>query len=291
MEECRSSAPWMWKPAAFSMLYLISALHWCFLYLYSAFLLSELLNIIEQEGKAKISLANCDKILDNLYLGGVEAVGDHDQLTSQGVRAICVCCREFEIPSKSFVPTIEYYRVDVEDMSKEPLEFFLEEATEPGRSFFLSLSNFSCQFFLNILLFYFTFFALCKGPMDDGNSCTTIAQFWHKSSNRTFSHLFTSIHRYPWFCSGFHSFMALTKRAGSRPLSSWRFQKCIRGIGLHGSLCKFQFERCFCVPPGSQTCRHTKSGFHGETGCLRGHGWKRARHCVSQMYRNVKKVV
>eukprot|EP00435_Cladocopium_sp_Y103_P043713 s2915_g12.t1 len=83
-----------------------------------------------EEGKAKIALANCDKILENLYLGGVEAVSDHSQLTSQGVRAICVCCREFEIPSKSFATGIDYYRVDVEDMSKEPLEEFLEEATD-----------------------------------------------------------------------------------------------------------------------------------------------------------------
>ena len=105
------------------------------------------MNRIEQEGKAKISLANCDKILDNLYLGGVEAVGDHEQLTSQGVRAICVCCREFEIPSKSFVPTIEYYRVDVEDMSKEPLEFFLEEATETRAQSFHVFQVFPLKFF------------------------------------------------------------------------------------------------------------------------------------------------
>ena len=72
--------------------------------------------------------------MENLYLGGVEAVSDHSKLTSQGVRAICVCCREFEIPSKSFATGIDYYRVDVEDMSKEPLEEFLEEATDPDLS-------------------------------------------------------------------------------------------------------------------------------------------------------------
>lgn len=83
-----------------------------------------------EEAKGKIALANCDKILDNLYLGGVEATSDPQQLTSQGVRAICVCCREFEIPSKKFVPGIEYYRVDVEDQSREPLEEFFEEATD-----------------------------------------------------------------------------------------------------------------------------------------------------------------
>ena len=95
-----------------------------------------------EEGKAKIALANCDKILENLYLGGVEAVSDHSQLTSQGVRAICVCCREFEIPSKSFATGIDYYRVDVEDMSKEPLEEFLEEATDPYLSIWQR--SFSC---------------------------------------------------------------------------------------------------------------------------------------------------
>merc|ERR1712176_1621640 len=33
-------------------------------------------------------------------------------------------------PTKEFSPEVEYYRVDVEDISREPIELFFPEATE-----------------------------------------------------------------------------------------------------------------------------------------------------------------
>eukprot|EP00930_Biecheleria_cincta_P090308 TRINITY_DN79673_c0_g1_i1.p1 TRINITY_DN79673_c0_g1~~TRINITY_DN79673_c0_g1_i1.p1 ORF type:complete len:359 (+),score=84.00 TRINITY_DN79673_c0_g1_i1:51-1127(+) len=77
-----------------------------------------------------ISLNNCDQIIPHLYLGGVAAVADPDSMVQQGIRAVCICCREFEFPSGEFCQQIEYHRVDVEDISREPIELFFPEATE-----------------------------------------------------------------------------------------------------------------------------------------------------------------
>jgi dual specificity phosphatase 12 len=75
-------------------------------------------------------LEDCDRILDNLYLGGVEAVLDSKCLEEQGICAVVCCNRELEFPTSKFLPDLEYYRVDVEDMGREPIELFFAEATE-----------------------------------------------------------------------------------------------------------------------------------------------------------------
>jgi dual specificity phosphatase 12 len=77
-----------------------------------------------------IVLNNCDQIIPNLYLGGVDAVTDTQRVTSQGIKAICCCLREMEYPSSEFCKDVEYYRVDVEDMGREPIELYFPEATE-----------------------------------------------------------------------------------------------------------------------------------------------------------------
>lgn len=77
-----------------------------------------------------IALNNCDQIIPHLYLGGVAAVADPESMVQQGIRAVCICCREFEFPSVEFCQQIEYHRVDVEDISREPIELFIPEATE-----------------------------------------------------------------------------------------------------------------------------------------------------------------
>lgn len=77
-----------------------------------------------------ISLTNCDLIIPCLYLGGIDAAVDTARLVDQGIRAVVCCCREVEFPSKDENANLEYYRVDVEDMSREPIELFFEEATE-----------------------------------------------------------------------------------------------------------------------------------------------------------------
>jgi protein tyrosine phosphatase (PTP) superfamily phosphohydrolase (DUF442 family) len=80
--------------------------------------------------QSQCCLENCDRVLENLYIGGVEAVLDSERLAEQGIRAVVCCNRELEFPTSKFLPEVEYYRVDVEDMGREPIELFLPEATE-----------------------------------------------------------------------------------------------------------------------------------------------------------------
>eukprot|EP00927_Polykrikos_kofoidii_P030536 TRINITY_DN26260_c0_g1_i1.p1 TRINITY_DN26260_c0_g1~~TRINITY_DN26260_c0_g1_i1.p1 ORF type:complete len:403 (-),score=67.71 TRINITY_DN26260_c0_g1_i1:66-1274(-) len=82
-----------------------------------------------------ISIPNCDVIIPNLYLGGITATADPQALVDQGFRAVCCCCRELEFPEADFCKDLEYFRVDVEDISREPIDLFFPEATEFIHSF------------------------------------------------------------------------------------------------------------------------------------------------------------
>eukprot|EP00927_Polykrikos_kofoidii_P056391 TRINITY_DN50513_c0_g1_i1.p1 TRINITY_DN50513_c0_g1~~TRINITY_DN50513_c0_g1_i1.p1 ORF type:complete len:393 (-),score=62.27 TRINITY_DN50513_c0_g1_i1:65-1243(-) len=77
-----------------------------------------------------ISINNCDCIIPNLYLGGIISVADTNVLVNQGFRAVCCCTRELEYPTSNFCKDLEYFRVDVEDISREPIELYFPEATE-----------------------------------------------------------------------------------------------------------------------------------------------------------------
>eukprot|EP00929_Paragymnodinium_shiwhaense_P011056 TRINITY_DN11631_c0_g1_i1.p1 TRINITY_DN11631_c0_g1~~TRINITY_DN11631_c0_g1_i1.p1 ORF type:complete len:422 (+),score=87.67 TRINITY_DN11631_c0_g1_i1:155-1420(+) len=77
-----------------------------------------------------IALHNCDQIVPNLYLGGITAASDTNTLVDLGFKAVCCCCREMEVPDGDFSKELEYYRVDVEDMSREPIELYFPEAIE-----------------------------------------------------------------------------------------------------------------------------------------------------------------
>ncbi|CAE7665994.1 Dusp14 [Symbiodinium sp. CCMP2456] len=84
----------------------------------------------KKKGEKVITLPNCDQILPYLYLGGMAAATDVEGIQRQGLGAICCCCRTLEFPDAQFIPGVTYYRVDVEDMSREPLDYFLKEATD-----------------------------------------------------------------------------------------------------------------------------------------------------------------
>merc|ERR1711956_166375 len=58
------------------------------------------------------------------------AVADPKLLEKQGISAVCCCLREVEFSDKEFSKEVDYYRVDVEDISREPIELFFPEATE-----------------------------------------------------------------------------------------------------------------------------------------------------------------
>lgn len=77
-----------------------------------------------------LALENCNEIVDNLYLGGISAAMQTQMLVDQGVRAVVCCVREMEFPSVDFHKDLEYYRVDVEDVSREPIEWFWPEAAQ-----------------------------------------------------------------------------------------------------------------------------------------------------------------
>lgn len=77
-----------------------------------------------------ISLENCNEIDTNLFLGGITAALQTQVLVDQGIRAVVCCVREVEFPDCDFHKDLEYYRVDVEDIGREPIELFWPEATE-----------------------------------------------------------------------------------------------------------------------------------------------------------------
>jgi len=87
-------------------------------------------DVVEVDAKHHCFLENCDQILPNLYLGGWEAVLDSRSLHEHGIRSLVCCMRELEFPDSKFLPDVEYHRVDVEDMGREPIELFFPEATE-----------------------------------------------------------------------------------------------------------------------------------------------------------------
>ena len=62
-----------------------------------------------------------------MFLSGVEAALDVAQLQLRNVQAVCACCRPSDAPDRSDLP---FYRVDVEDASREPIEMFFDEAVE-----------------------------------------------------------------------------------------------------------------------------------------------------------------
>jgi len=77
-----------------------------------------------------VTLENCNEIVPGLYLGGVSAALQTQELVDQGVRAVVCCIRELEFSSEHFHKDLEYYRVDVEDVGREPIELYWPEAAE-----------------------------------------------------------------------------------------------------------------------------------------------------------------
>jgi len=79
---------------------------------------------------APATLQNCDEIADGLFLGGRVAAEEPEALIAQGIRAVVCCMREHEFSTMQFHPGLEYCRVDVEDMGREPIELFWPEAAD-----------------------------------------------------------------------------------------------------------------------------------------------------------------
>lgn len=64
-----------------------------------------------------------------MYLGGLDALNEK-ALKEADVKAIVCCCPYTEFPESSEFENFAYFRVDVEDISWEPIALFFEEAAE-----------------------------------------------------------------------------------------------------------------------------------------------------------------
>ena len=73
-----------------------------------------------------------DQILPNIFLGGIEAALDGELLQEKEIRAVVCCCpyTEFTEAEEHTDLGIRYHRVDVEDVSREPIGLYFPEAIE-----------------------------------------------------------------------------------------------------------------------------------------------------------------
>ena len=72
-----------------------------------------------------------DCILPNLYLGGlVDGAADPEALKRIEVSAVVCCISYVELPKRREVKGLDYFRVDVDDASHEPIKSYFAESIE-----------------------------------------------------------------------------------------------------------------------------------------------------------------
>ncbi|KAF8819441.1 dual specificity protein phosphatase [Cardiosporidium cionae] len=71
-----------------------------------------------------------NEILPFLYLGNKKDADNLNSLRMHGIRAIVMCCTVFERANFASMNEFEYYRVEVEDTSREPIHLYFVEACE-----------------------------------------------------------------------------------------------------------------------------------------------------------------
>ncbi|CBZ54904.1 Dusp7 protein, related [Neospora caninum Liverpool] len=69
-----------------------------------------------------------NEILPFLFLGGLKDAENPAALEAAGVRAVVTCCTYQECPKYTEKEGLDYFRVDVEDTSREPLHLYFQEA-------------------------------------------------------------------------------------------------------------------------------------------------------------------
>jgi protein-tyrosine phosphatase len=77
---------------------------------------------------ASFDEVNC--IIPGLYLSGITAARNPIKLAELSITRVVSCCMMAEFPKSDEVPSVSYYRVEVEDMSREPIELFFDEACD-----------------------------------------------------------------------------------------------------------------------------------------------------------------
>jgi hypothetical protein len=69
-------------------------------------------------------------VIPGLYLSGISVARDEAKLRELGITRVVCCCMWSEFPESEEIPGVSYYRVDVEDMSREPIDMYFEEASD-----------------------------------------------------------------------------------------------------------------------------------------------------------------
>jgi protein-tyrosine phosphatase len=69
-------------------------------------------------------------IIPGLYLSGISIARNSAKLAELKISNIVCCCTWTEFPESDEVPGLPYLRIDIEDMSREPIELFFDEACD-----------------------------------------------------------------------------------------------------------------------------------------------------------------
>lgn len=77
---------------------------------------------------ASFDEVNC--IIPGLYLSGASVARNPSKLTELSISRVVCCCTWTEFSETDQLPGQTYLRIDVEDMSREPIELFFDEACD-----------------------------------------------------------------------------------------------------------------------------------------------------------------
>jgi hypothetical protein len=77
---------------------------------------------------ASIDEVSC--ILPGLFLSGIAVARNPSKLSELNINRVVCCCMPSEFPPSDEVEGVEYFRIDVEDMSREPIDMFFEEGSD-----------------------------------------------------------------------------------------------------------------------------------------------------------------
>jgi predicted protein tyrosine phosphatase len=77
---------------------------------------------------ASIDEVSC--IIPGVYLSGIAVARNPSRLVELNISRVVCCCMWSEFPVSDELKSITYFRVDVEDMSKEPIEMFFDDCCD-----------------------------------------------------------------------------------------------------------------------------------------------------------------
>jgi predicted protein tyrosine phosphatase len=77
---------------------------------------------------ASFEEVNC--IIPGLYLSGASVARNSSKLIELNISRVVCCCTWTEFSENDQIPVQTYLRIDVEDMSREPIELFFDEACD-----------------------------------------------------------------------------------------------------------------------------------------------------------------